>query len=148
MEEQEEWRPVPSYPGVIASSFGRIKLPDSVAVMPHGGMREYKTKPTFGFKTKASKTARHEYFNVVSRKFGNLKVHRMVCEAFHGPAPVEKPYVLHADENALNNKPENLSWGSQKENLNASGFIEYCKSRTGANSPSVKGRAKKEKLGL
>jgi hypothetical protein len=145
MEEKEEWRPVPSYLGVTASSFGRIKLPDSTAKMPHGGMREYKTKPIFGTKTKASKTARHEYFGVMSSKFGNLKVHRLVCEAFHGPPPDGKPFVLHADENALNNRPENLSWGSQKENLNASGFIEYCKSRTGENSPTSKGLAKKIK---
>ena len=48
---------------------------------------------------------------------GNVKVHRMVCEAFHGPAPAGKPYVLHIDENAHNNRPENLKWGTQKENL-------------------------------
>lgn len=145
MEEKEEWRPVPSCLGVTASSFGRIKFPDSAAKMPRGGIREYKTKPIFGTKTKASKTARHEYFGVISSKFGNLKVHRLVCEAFHGPPPEGKPFVLHADENSLNNRPENLSWGSQKENLNAPGFIEYCKSRTGENSPTAKGRAKKIK---
>ena len=143
MEEQEEWRPVPSCPGVTASSFGRIKLPESIGKMPNGALREYKTKPTYGVKRKASKTARHEYYAVMYAKVGNLKIHRLVCEAFHGPAPEGKPFVLHADENSLNNRPENLSWGSQKENLNASGFIEYCKSRTGENSPYSKGKAKK-----
>lgn len=137
MEETEEWRPVPSCPGVTASSLGRVKFPDSFAKMPHGGIREYKTKPVFGVKTKASKTARHEYYGIVNRG-KNYKVHRLVCEAFHGPAPEGKNYVLHADENALNNKPGNLSWGTQKENLNARGFIEYCKSRTGSNSPYAK----------
>ena len=145
MDEEEVWLPVPSHMGVTASSFGRIKLPDSTAKMPHGGVREYKTKPIFGTKTKASRNARHEYFGVVSSKFGNLKVHRLVCEAFHGPPPDGKPFVLHVDENPLNNRPENLHWGSQKENLNAPGFIKYCKSRTGKNSPTSKGRAKKIK---
>jgi len=142
MEEQEEWRPVPSIPGVIASSLGRVKFPDCSAAMPNGNIREYKTKPVFGSKRKSSKTARHEYYGVLYRG-KNYKIHRLVCEAFHGVPVGDRTFVLHADDNALNNKPENLSWGTQKENLNASGFIEYCKSRTGENSPIAKNRAKK-----
>ena len=49
---------------------------------------------------------------------------------------------MHLDENARNNKPENLRWGTQKENLNAPGFIAYCKSRTGDNNPYRKGKAR------
>jgi hypothetical protein len=64
----------------------------------------------------------------------------LVCEAFHGPPPEGKPVVIHKDEDAHNNTPENLKWGTQKENLNAPGFIEHCKSRTGENNPYVKGR--------
>jgi len=141
--KNEIWKEVPSFPGVMASSLGRIKLPDSEAPLPNGGVRKYFPKPTYGTKTKASKTARHQYYGIFNRKFGNIKVHRAVCEAFHGKAPEDKPYVLHLDENALNNRIENLRWGSQKENLNASGFIEYCKSRTGENSPAFKGRKNK-----
>lgn len=142
MEENEEWRPVPSVPGVIASNFGRVKFPDTTAQMPHGGSREYKTKPILGQKRRASKTARHEYYGVLYRG-KNYKVHRLVCEAFHGSPTEDKNFVLHADDNALNNRPENLSWGTQKENMNAAGFIEYCKSRTGENSPSTKGKLKR-----
>lgn len=139
----EEWKPVPSKPGVTASSWGRVKLPDGVAPLPNGGTRKYQPKPTFGHKTKASKTARHEYMFLANRKFGNMKVHRLVCEAFHGPAPFERAVVLHLDENALNNRPENLRWGTQKENLNMPNFIDYCKSRTGENSPKIKGAKRK-----
>jgi HNH endonuclease len=71
---------------------------------------------------------------------GEHKVHRLVAEAFLGPPPFDGAVVMHIDENAANNRPSNLRWGSQKENLNAAGFIEYCKSRTGVNSPIVKGR--------
>jgi hypothetical protein len=141
----EYWKPVPSKPGLMASSFGRVKLPDSVAKMPNGGTRKYQPKPTFGTKTKASKIARHEYMGLASWKFGNMKIHRLVCEAFHGPVPFERAVVLHLDENALNNKPENLQWGTQKENLNMPNFIKYCKSRTGENSPSIKGIKRKLK---
>ena len=142
--EEEIWKPVPSKPGIIASSWGRIKFPDREARMPHGGIRKYKTKPTSGTKTRAGKTARHQYYGVYNKFFGNVKVHRAVCEAFHGPAPAGREIVLHLDENALNNRPENLKWGTQKENLNAPGFIEYCKSRTGDDNPFIKGRTTKK----
>lgn len=64
----------------------------------------------------------------------------MVCEAFHGKAPFAHAVVMHIDDNPANNRPENLKWGTQKENLNAPAFIDYCKSRTGENSPVIKGR--------
>jgi hypothetical protein len=143
----EQWKPVPSKPGLMASSFGRIKLPDGVAKLPNGGFREYHPKPTYGTKTKASKTARHEYMGVYNRKFGNMKIHRVVCEAFHGPAPFDRAVVIHIDEDATNNKVENLRWGTQKENLNMPKFIEYCKSRTGENSPAKKGKKAKSIFG-
>jgi hypothetical protein len=141
--ENEEWRLVPSKPEILVSNFGRVLFPERRAAMPMGNIRLYKPKPSFGIKTKACKTARHEYMGVYNRFFGNLKVHRLVCEAFHGPAPEGKNVVLHLDEDATNNKPENLRWGTQKENLNMPKFIEYCKGRIGEDSPSVKGRKKK-----
>ena len=122
----------------MASSFGRVCLPASTVSMYNGGFRSYTPKPTFGFVTKATKTARHTYLGMANRKFGNLKIHRLVCEAFHGAPPFEKAVVIHIDENSHNNKPENLKWGTQKENLNMPKFIEYCKSRTGENSPRKK----------
>jgi hypothetical protein len=47
------------------------------------------------------------------------KVHRAVCEAFNGPPPFERAVVMHLDEDSFNNMPENLRWGTQKENLSA-----------------------------
>lgn len=113
--------------------------------MPYGGWRTYMPAPTYGHKRKASKTARHEYYGLFHKERGNLKIHRLICEAFHGPAPFPKAVVIHLDEDALNNRPENLKWGTQKENLNMPKFIAYCKSRTGENSPTTKGKAKNGK---
>jgi hypothetical protein len=138
----EIWKPVHSKPGIYASNLGRIKLPERVAKMPNGGIRIYAPKPTFGTKAKASKNALHSYMNISNRFFGNIKVHRMVCEAFHGPAPIDRPIVIHLNENGTDNRAENLRWGTQKENLNMPGFVAYCRSRTGKNSPVVKGRKK------
>lgn len=73
-----------------------------------------------------------------------MKVSRLVCEAFNGPAPEGKNVCMHIDENSRNNQPANLAWGTQKENLNAPKFIAYCKGRTGENNPYLKGRAKRE----
>lgn len=112
-------------------------------MMPCGKMRSYETKPVYGTRTKASKTARHVYLSIQNRFFGNMKVHRLVCEAFHGSPPFERAVVIHIDEDATNNRADNLRWGTQKENLNMPGFIAYCKSRTGENSPTVKSRAGK-----
>jgi hypothetical protein len=66
--------------------------------MLHGGMREYKSEPRYGHKTSAKVGALHVYMNISTRQFWNIKIHRSVCEAFHGPAPEGKSYVLHADE--------------------------------------------------
>jgi hypothetical protein len=142
--ENEIWKPVPSKPEIMASSFGRILLPSREVAMPNGGIRVYHPKPRFGSKTKASKTARHVFFGIYNKFYGNMKVHRLVCEAFHGPPPFERAVVLHLNENALDNRPENLRWGTQKENLNMPGFIAYCKGRTGENSPCIKGRKNRQ----
>jgi hypothetical protein len=135
----ENIRPIPSIPNAFANSRGQIKLPESKASLPNGGIREYKTKWIFGTKRRASKTARHEYFGILYRG-KNYKIHRLVCEAFHGLPPFDGAVVLHLNEDATDNRPENLRWGTQKENLNAPGFIAYCRARTGDESPSTKGR--------
>jgi hypothetical protein len=141
--EGEEWRPSISYPGVMASSLGRILLPQREARMPAGNIRTYTPKPTYGVVTSANKTAKHTYRGLQNRFYGNMKIHRIICEAFHGPRPFEKAVVIHIDEDAHNNAAANLKWGTQKENLNCPGFLAYRRSRTGDNSPSRIGKARK-----
>jgi hypothetical protein len=132
----EVWRDVPSVPGILVSSDGRVMYAPHREPMPNGGTRSYGGQPTFGVWNKQD--AR---FIVVIRGVTH-KVARLVAEAFHGPPPFDGAVVMHADENATNNRPSNLRWGTQKENLNADGFLAYCHGRTGANSPTVKARQK------
>lgn len=139
----EEWRPVPSLDGVMASSWGRIVLPPRTAKMPHGAIRGYKPKPTYGVLRRAKKTASHVYLGYSSKHHGNIKIHQAVCEAFHGPKPFPKAVVIHLDEDGTNNKPSNLRWGTQKENLNMKKIKEYHRARTGDNNPYRKGRLRK-----
>lgn len=44
-------------------------------------------------------------------------IHRLVAESFiDNPDPVDKPNVLHYDDDPRHNAVENLRWGDQKEN--------------------------------
>lgn len=45
-----------------------------------------------------------------------VQIHRLVCEAFHGPAPVGKPHVAHLNGDPHDNAAVNLAWVSQSEN--------------------------------
>lgn len=134
---------MPYLDGVMASSWGRIVLPPRTVPMPNGGMRLHTPKPTYGVLQRSSKTAKHVYRGYVSRYYGNIKIHQAVCEAFHGPKPQPNFVVIHLDEDATNNRPENLKWGTQKENLNMPKIKEYHRSRVGENNPYKKGRAKR-----
>lgn len=53
------------------------------------------------------------------------KTHRiavLVCEAFNGKKPFPEAVAMHLDEDSRNNRPTNLEWGTQKQNLNFHGF--------------------------
>lgn len=43
-------------------------------------------------------------------------VHRLVCEAWHGPCPPGKE-CRHKDGNRMNNAPSNLEWADHGDNL-------------------------------
>lgn len=134
-DDLEKWRAIPSLPEYIASSHGRLMRLPWGGRMPYGGMKPYGGKPTTGAWSKMDNRF------VLPYRGKTYRVARLICEAFHGPAPADKPVCMHLDENSRNNRPENLRWGTQKENLNAPGFLEYCRGRTGENSPTTKGRA-------
>jgi hypothetical protein len=136
--ETEVWRLVPSAPWFMASSEGRIMVVPYEAKTPHGGVRQYGGYPHYGAWNKKDKRF------ITFHKGKTYKIARLVCEAFNGRPPFDRAVCMHMDENPSNNKASNLSWGTQKENLNAPGFIAYCKSRTGENNPMIKGRKKRE----
>lgn len=132
----EVWRVVPSLPKLLVSSEGRVMTIPTLGTMPHGGDKYYGGVPYFGVWSK--RDARF----IISVDGHTYKIARLVCEAFHGRCPALDGVAMHLDENSANNRADNLRWGSQKENLNAPGFLEYCRSRTGDNSPTTKHRKK------
>lgn len=126
----EEWRDVPSVPGMKASSLGRVRYRDGKARL--GSWQRW--------------SGQGRYIMLIKKPITqNFMISRLVCEAFHGPSPIGKPNALHDDEDARNNKAGNLKWGTQKENLNYPGFIDYCHGRVGANSPYAKSQKRKQK---
>ena len=130
----EEWRVVPSEPSLLASSQGRIMIAPYSSLA--GGLRTLYG----GFQTAGQWDGCR--FIYARRGFKTLKVARLVCEAFHGTPPQSDSVCMHMDEDSRNNRPDNLAWGTQKENLNAPGFLHYCRGRTGENSPTFKARMK------
>ena len=47
----------------------------------------------------------------------SIRVHRVVCTAFHGLAPEPNMVVDHIDTNRCNNRPENLRWVTRLDNV-------------------------------
>jgi hypothetical protein len=134
MTTREIWRSVPSLEGVLVSNQGRVMRVPCRSDNPRAGHKQWGGVPTIGG---------WDGDRFIWRAHGKtFKVARLVCEGFNGPPPTDA-VCMHLDENASNNVPSNLAWGTQKENLNAPGFIEYCKRRTGENSPYTKGQKAK-----
>lgn len=127
----EIWNKVPSVPEISASSLGRVCIAPAQAKMPHGGLRWYHPTPTYGYEEKSS-TGRpgvpKRRILRVARLKRTFKIARLVCEAFHGPPPFDRAVTIHIDEDPSNNRPENLRWGTQKENLNMPKFKAWQKS--------------------
>lgn len=137
--DMEIWKPVPGMPGIWASSWGRIKSDPYEQKMPTGGVRTREIKATFGYISKADKLG--NYFRMRIRIRGKTyKVHILVCAAFHGARQKKSDVVLHGDDNGLNNRQDNLSWGTQYENLNAPRFKYLMAERASARERAVTGR--------
>jgi hypothetical protein len=114
--------------------------------MPNGGVREYRSEGTFGVISRAHKEASHTHRHIHYRGIGTRKIHRLVCEAFHGPAPSKKSVVMHLNEDAHDNRPENLKWGTQKENLNMPLAKERFRARVGDKNPRNIHRDRREDM--
>ena len=60
-----------------------------------------------------------------------VRVHVLVLETFKGPKPEPLMVARHYDDNRLNNRIENLSWGTHSENA-------YDKVRNGKHPATLK----------
>jgi len=99
----EEWRTIPSWPRYEASSLGRIR------------------RAVDGYNTKAGRILRPSRMNggYLAVRLGGRTcgIHRLVCEAFHGPAPSPRHQAAHNDGSRNNNVSPNVRWATPKENI-------------------------------
>ena len=52
------------------------------------------------------------------------KAHQIVCRAFHGLPPADKPEVDHINRIKDDNRLDNLRWASRKENTDNRDFVD------------------------
>lgn len=108
----EIWKPIPGWEGLYeASSEGRIRSVARHIKARTGMTRKLPTRVLRGANSRGYRT-------VVLHKDGIGKsylVHRLVCEAFHGPCP-DGLMVAHTDGTRSNNVPSNLRWATAQEN--------------------------------
>ena len=82
---------------------------DGAVLMPPTG-RQYKLfRWTFG-------SMKSDDYRAIQFQGKHYFVHQIVCRAFHGLAPEDKPFVDHINRIKGDNRPENLRWVSNKEN--------------------------------
>jgi hypothetical protein len=98
----EIWKPVEGVPFIEVSDAGKVRRQDQRSKL----WREVaQTNTPRGYRFVAAPITGKPMF-----------VHRLVCLAFHGPAPDGKPFVAHWDGDARNNSAANLRWVSAKQN--------------------------------
>lgn len=106
MERQPEvWKQVPAFPKYEVSSLGRIRS-------DYSGTRR-------GGECLVPWPAGKGYLQVMLyRDAAPTKVymHRVVCEAFHGPCPSPDHEAAHWDRCVIHNEAANLRWATRLEN--------------------------------
>lgn len=109
----EGWRVINWYDGrYLVSNLGRVKdLGTEVTIFRLGKRHKRRLKPKILTKS-ISKTG----YNTVSLNGKNVKLHRVIAEAFI-PNPLGLPLINHKNGVKTDNRLSNLEWCSQSGNL-------------------------------
>lgn len=111
--ETEVWKDIPGYEGKYqASNLGRIRSLNRRVNIGHGATRLLQGRV---LKPAGQKTDPHLSVVLGHRAAGST-VHSLVARTFHGPCPPGQE-VRHLDGNPLNNRADNLAYGSRTENI-------------------------------
>lgn len=111
---QTDWRPVPGFPDLMVTREGRVKrLARTVPYDNH----PRGNKARFFPEQELNPYPLNGYVCVFySARRTTLGVHNLLCRAFHGEPPPDKPFALHRDGVKHHNDPDNLYWGDAFDN--------------------------------
>jgi hypothetical protein len=113
-DRRERWLPVLGWEGMYSvSDLGRVRRVARTVLYRDGRRGHYRERIL-----KLNRNS-EGYFSVCLFRGGNgtnYRVHRLVAEAFHGPAPGGRPHVLHWNDRRTDNRLENLRFGSESDN--------------------------------
>jgi len=100
-----QWRVSPSHPNYEVSEDGKVRTRFRSATRSAG--RVLKGSLKFGY-------LRYDLWD--GERQHCVGAHRLVCEAWHGPAPTNRHEPAHWDGDRLNNRFANLRWATPAEN--------------------------------
>ncbi len=103
----EIWKSIPSFPMYDASSDGRVRNAITKKVVsPRVGARGYLHLNVYSGASRGLAEVQGRF---------TRSVHRLVCEAFHGPCPPAHQ-AAHRDGDRANNRAMNLRWATVSQN--------------------------------
>lgn len=104
----EEWRIIADFPDYAVSNDGRVKrlVASRNGHLPGKVLKPWVNNMGYQIVTLAAN-------GVQKRK----QIGRLVCEAFHGPAPTADHQAAHNDGTPSNNRASNLRWATRFENM-------------------------------
>lgn len=100
----KEWRPIPGFPGYRISSDGRVRS-DHSKYGKVGLLRPKRTQSGY-----------HRVSLFRDGKMHSFAVHRLVLLVFVGPPPSPDSVTRHLNGKRLDNRVENLAWGTVQDN--------------------------------
>lgn len=100
-----------NYQPLPAPVLGRMPVPGQEGIEADDAGKLYRDGVELPFHLK-----RNGYLYVSLGVNNRHSVHSLVCAAFHGPRPAADRVVRHLNDQKLDNRPENLKWGTRKEN--------------------------------
>lgn len=107
MNIEEQWKDVVGFEnGYEVSNLGNVR--SKTRTLPDG--RTFRGRPLKPWISEG-------YARLTLPNKTKVKVHRLVCRAFHGEPPEDKPFALHRNGDSLDNRADNLYWGDFVDNV-------------------------------
>lgn len=104
---KDRWLAIPGYEGYEVAADARVRSLDRTINGVFYRGKELKTSvDDLGYLS----------VGIRSGKSCRARVHRLIALAFHGEPPFDGAVVRHLNDEKLDNRPENLAWGSRSQN--------------------------------